>query len=90
YTEASKAKLKNVLVPLSFFFLCFTFVFRERLFHDVFKGTFQCLALCPFFALAILAPELGPFKLLNTKPLKFLGVLSYTLYLIHKVIIIAL
>ena len=49
----------------------------------------QGLALGPIFIVAIRWPEFLPFRLLNTKVVSFVGVLSYSLYLTHHVIIFA-
>lgn len=45
--------------------------------------TVQGLALMPIFAYVILAPKSWVGRFLNWKPIAFLGVLSYTVYLVH-------
>ena len=41
----------------------------------------------PIFVVAIRWPEFFPFRILNTKVVSFIGVLSFSLYLTHHVII---
>jgi peptidoglycan/LPS O-acetylase OafA/YrhL len=47
--------------------------------------TVQGIALLPVFIAAVRYPGRWPFRLLNTQPMRFLGVLSYSLYLVHHV-----
>ncbi len=60
-----------------------TFVIRAPEFRETFRYTLQGLALIPLFISAIRLHDHWSFKWLNSRPLKFLGVLSYTLYLVH-------
>jgi peptidoglycan/LPS O-acetylase OafA/YrhL len=39
--------------------------------------------LLPFFIAAVLWHDVWPFRLLNTAPLRLIGVLSYSIYLMH-------
>jgi peptidoglycan/LPS O-acetylase OafA/YrhL len=45
----------------------------------------QGLALFPIFVAAIRFPDWGPFRILNTRVLAYLGVLSYGMYLVHEI-----
>lgn len=54
------------------------------------RYTLHGLALYPIFVTAIRYPEWGPFRLLNTRPLCFLGRISFPLYLVHFTVIRAL
>lgn len=60
-----------------------TFVIRNPEFRETFRYTFQGLALMPLFISAIRLHDHWAFKWLNSAPLRFMGVLSYTLYLVH-------
>ncbi len=51
------------------------------------KYSVQAVALVPIFVAAIRYPEWGPFKFLNARPLMFLGVISYSFYLIHTILL---
>ncbi|MHC5829050.1 MAG: acyltransferase family protein, partial [Nostoc sp.] len=51
--------------------------------------TIQGIALYPIFMTAIRFPNWGLFPLLNLKWMRFLGTLSYSLYLVHYIVIFA-
>jgi peptidoglycan/LPS O-acetylase OafA/YrhL len=78
------------LLPLAVTTLLFTFVFRAPWFRDTFRYTVQGLALIPIFIVAVRDPQWGVMRLLNHPVLRHVGVLSYSLYLLHLVIINAL
>jgi peptidoglycan/LPS O-acetylase OafA/YrhL len=60
-----------------------TFIIRTPEFRETFRYTLQGLALMPLFISAIRLHDHWAFKWLNSAPLQFMGVLSYTLYLVH-------
>jgi peptidoglycan/LPS O-acetylase OafA/YrhL len=72
----------RVLGPLALAMLLFTFLYRDQRFRDTFRYTMQGLALLPCFTVAIRSRGVL-FALLNWTPLRYLGVISYSLYLIH-------
>lgn len=78
---------KYVLLPLSLAVLLFCFVYRDDAFRETFRYSLQGLALLPVFVVAVRAPEWLPFRFLNWKPIAFVGVLSYSLYLVHHVVL---
>ena len=80
---------KWLLLPLGIAMLLVTFVWRNGAFRETARYTLQGLALIPVFICAIRWPEFGPFRLLNTRIMSFLGVISYSLYLTHHLIICA-
>jgi peptidoglycan/LPS O-acetylase OafA/YrhL len=82
--KLTERTMRYLVVPLALLGLFLTFVVKNRVFHDAIKNSIQCLALCPLFVLAMRSPSFGPIRLLNTRIASFLGVLSYTLYLIHR------
>src|SRR5262249_21231752 len=47
----------------------------------------QGLALIPVFVCGIAWPRMPIFRFLNWRPIAFMGVLSYSLYLVHFVVI---
>ena len=83
-------KWKFLFLPLGCAVLLGTLVFRSDAFRETARYSIQGLALIPIFIAAIRLPEWLPFRLLNTRPMAFLGVLSYSFYLLHLVVIYAI
>jgi peptidoglycan/LPS O-acetylase OafA/YrhL len=54
------------------------------------RYSIQGLALIPWFVCAIRWPSWGIFRVLNLRPIKFVGVLSYSLYLVHMPVLLAI
>ena len=79
---------KWILFPSAIALLLFTFTYRAPWFRETVRYSLQGIALTPIFVAAIRFPDWGPFRILNTKPVAFLGVLSYTLYLVHDAVLI--
>jgi peptidoglycan/LPS O-acetylase OafA/YrhL len=75
------------LLPASLLVLLFTFAYRDPSFRQSFRYTLQGIALGPLFVAAMRYPDWGPFRLLNLRAVSFVGVLSYSLYLVHHVIL---
>ncbi len=67
--------------------LLVTIVYRDAAFRESGRYTLQGLALMPVFYYAIRYPTTGPFRILNTRVLARIGVLSYGIYLLHDVLI---
>jgi peptidoglycan/LPS O-acetylase OafA/YrhL len=76
---------KGVLLPAGLSLLLVTFVYRAPWFRETIRYTLQGIALTPLFVSAMRFPTWLPFRLLNAGPVAFVGVLSYTLYLVHQV-----
>lgn len=74
------------LLPLGIVVLLGTFLIREDGFRETFRYTVQGLALVPLFIAAIDYQKSWPVRFLNLPFMRFLGVLSYTLYLCHAII----
>ncbi len=84
---ASDAGRKYVWLPLGLGLLAFTFLIRDGRFRETFRYTLQGVALIPLFIAAIRYPAWWPFRLLNLRPVRFVGLISYTLYLVHYTVI---
>jgi peptidoglycan/LPS O-acetylase OafA/YrhL len=67
--------------------LMLTIVYRNPQFRESLRYSVQGLALMPIFFYAIRFSTAGPFKILNTRALVRIGVLSYGIYLIHDVVL---
>lgn len=76
---------KWVLLPLGLLGLLASFVVRDPGFRETWRYTLQGVSLVPVFVVAIQHPRWGPMRLLNLRPMRFVGVLSYSLYLLHLV-----
>jgi peptidoglycan/LPS O-acetylase OafA/YrhL len=81
---------KFVLLPLGALALCGTFLFRDPRFRETLRYSIQGISLIPVFVCAVRFPEWGAMKILNSRLVAFIGVLSYSLYLVHQVIFMAL
>ena len=76
---------KWLLLPGALALLILTFAYRAEWFRETIRYTLQGIALTPVFVSVMRFPEWGAFRLLNTKPVAFVGLLSYSLYLLHQV-----
>jgi peptidoglycan/LPS O-acetylase OafA/YrhL len=74
------------LLPVCVTVLLGTFLVRNDGFRETLRYTLQGLALIPLFMAAIYYQKSWPVRLLNLPVVRFLGVLSYTLYLCHSII----
>jgi peptidoglycan/LPS O-acetylase OafA/YrhL len=76
-----------ILLPIGAVVLVMTSVIRQPLFQDALKGSLQAAALVPFFVVAIRYPTWGPMRVFNTRIMGFIGLLSYGLYLCHRMVL---
>lgn len=79
--------LQYVLLPISTALLLWTFMSRSVEFRETVRYTIQGLALYPWFTAAICFPNWKIFRVLNLQWVRFLGALSYSLYLVHFTVI---
>jgi peptidoglycan/LPS O-acetylase OafA/YrhL len=86
-TRISDGTWRWIGLPLGAVVLVLTSVVRQPLFQDAFKGSLQAAALIPFFVVAIRCPTWGPMRILNTRLMGFIGLLSYGLYLSHRTVL---
>lgn len=70
--------------------LAVTFLLRDPTFRATIRYSLQGIALMPIFHFAINKPTHWLFRPLNWKPIRRIGQYSYTIYLVHFVIIQAL
>jgi peptidoglycan/LPS O-acetylase OafA/YrhL len=75
------------LLPLALVALLSTFVLRGNVFRETLRYSLQGLALVPLFVCAIRWPEAWIFRPLNLRPVRFIGTLTYSLYLLHFVVL---
>lgn len=88
--RVSRQTLLYFLLPAGLFLLVVTFVVRDPAFRESLRYSLQGIALAPIFVAAMREPGWGPFKWLNTAPLRRIGLLSYSLYLVHQIFLLAL
>jgi peptidoglycan/LPS O-acetylase OafA/YrhL len=80
---------KLALVPLSLVGLLASFLITNPQFEQTGRYTLQGVALFPLFVAAIRYPDWLPFRILNVGWVKFVGVLSYSFYLLHPTVLFA-
>jgi peptidoglycan/LPS O-acetylase OafA/YrhL len=78
---------KWLLFPLGIVGLLLSFIIRDAVFRETLRYTLQGVSLIPIFVCAIRYPNWGPMRPLNLRPLAYLGGLSYSLYLVHQVVL---
>ena len=79
--------LKYLLVPLAVVVLWASVYAGSTLFADTWGFSVQGVALTVLFVAAIRFPDWVPFRALSWRPMVFIGVLSYSLYLVHDVVL---
>jgi peptidoglycan/LPS O-acetylase OafA/YrhL len=78
---------KWLLLPAGIGLLLVTFLVRGAIFRETFRYTLQGIALTPIFIMAVRHPGWLLFRPLNWRPMRLLGGVSYTLYLVHHVVL---
>jgi peptidoglycan/LPS O-acetylase OafA/YrhL len=76
--------------PAGVALLLATLLIRNQTFRETFRYSLQGISLTPIFVAAVARPDQGVFRALNWRPVRFLGTLSYVLYLTHHVVLFAL
>lgn len=64
-----------------------TLAYRDEFFRLTARYTLQSLAIAPLIYLAVARAAHAPFRWLNSRPLVYLGGISYTIYLSHQLIL---
>jgi peptidoglycan/LPS O-acetylase OafA/YrhL len=80
----------KLLAGLGCFVLFLTLIVREPHFREAFRYSIQTAALYPIFYFCVATPQYAWVKWLSWGPLRWLGWISYTLYLCHEAILAAL
>ena len=62
-------------------------MYRADWFRETLRYTLQGVGLLPVFVTAMRFPDWGPFHFLNRKRVAFFGGLTYSLYLVHHVVL---
>jgi len=86
-TSIAARRWKWVLVPLSGAALAATFLVRDPRFEETLRYSLQGVALIPLFVVAVRYPTWAPIRFLNNRWVRFCGVLSYAIYLVHPTVI---
>jgi peptidoglycan/LPS O-acetylase OafA/YrhL len=75
------------LVPLALVGLLVSFLVRSPQFQETLRYSLQGFCLFPLFVTAVRWPGWLPIRLLNVGWVKFVGVLSYAIYLVHPAVL---
>jgi peptidoglycan/LPS O-acetylase OafA/YrhL len=86
----SRRACLGLALPGSVVLLLLTFAWRENVFRETWRYTLQGLALFPIFVAVVRYPEWGPFRFLGSAILKYVALLSYSIYLVHLTVFMAL
>lgn len=84
-SRPSRYELAAAVVGLGLLLVCFQV--RDPAFRESARYSLQGIGLYPLFFLLIRHPQLAVARWLNLRPVRFLGTLSYSLYLVHQVVI---
>jgi peptidoglycan/LPS O-acetylase OafA/YrhL len=82
-TRISESTWKRILFPLSVAAILLTFLVGGRAFRETFAYTIHGLCLFSIFITAVRYPDWGPMRLLNLPVVRWIGALSYAIYLVH-------
>jgi peptidoglycan/LPS O-acetylase OafA/YrhL len=89
-TRLSARTWQRVLLPLALAGLAVSFVLRAPWFLETFRYSLQGLCLFPVYVVAVRYPAWGAMRALNAPFMKWLGRISYSLYLVHPILLEAL
>ncbi|MCF2147526.1 acyltransferase [Desmonostoc muscorum LEGE 12446] len=79
---------KYFFLPAGIILILFSLLYRSSDFQETFRYTVQGIGLYPIFFTAIRFPNWGLFAILNINWIRFIGLLSYSLYLVHYTAIV--
>jgi peptidoglycan/LPS O-acetylase OafA/YrhL len=83
--EAGESALwARILCPAGVALLLVTFLVRGTAFRETFRYTLQGIGLTPVFVAAVRWPHWPVWRPLHWRPMRFVGTLSYSLYLVHQ------
>lgn len=84
----NERRWKYIVVPSAVLVFVICLLFRGSEFRETVRYSLQGAALTFVFIAAIKFPTWMPFRVLNLRPMAFIGLLSYSLYLLHFAVII--
>jgi len=64
-----------------------TLLYRNEAFRLTLRYSLQSLAVAPLIYLAVARPQNFPFRWLNARPMTYIGSVSYSIYLIHQLML---
>jgi peptidoglycan/LPS O-acetylase OafA/YrhL len=83
---AADQRGERALAVLCLALLTWTLVYRNETFRLTARYTVQSLAIAPLIYLAVARAQQAPWRWLNSRPMVYLGNISYTVYLSHQLI----
>jgi peptidoglycan/LPS O-acetylase OafA/YrhL len=83
-----RQRLERYIVPGCIATLLITFLVRNPIFRETIRYTLQGLAVAPLLYYVVRYPGTRVGMLLNNRILTYIGVLSYSLYLLHAVVLV--
>jgi peptidoglycan/LPS O-acetylase OafA/YrhL len=87
---AKRLGMQWFLAATSVIVLICTFVYRDEFFRLTLRYTLQSLAIAVLLYLAVAHADRPPFRWLSARPLVYIGSISYSIYLSHHLILLAL
>jgi peptidoglycan/LPS O-acetylase OafA/YrhL len=79
--------LKHAMLPVAVIALLGSFLVRNVNFQETARYSVQGLALYVVFSAAIMYPDWSVFRILNQRLIMAVGTISYTLYLVHQILL---
>jgi peptidoglycan/LPS O-acetylase OafA/YrhL len=86
---AAPVRAHWAIALLCCFALVASLLYRDDFFRSTARYTVQSLAIAPLIYLAVARHDHWAFRWLSARPLVYLGSVSYTIYLVHHVILLA-
>ena len=83
-----RQRLERYIVPGCVATLLLLFLIQNPVLRETIRYTLRALAIAPLLYYVVHYPETWIGKLLNTRMLSYIGVLSYSLYLLHGVVLL--
>jgi peptidoglycan/LPS O-acetylase OafA/YrhL len=87
HVPAPRPALDLLVTAACLAILAGSLLYRDEMFRLTARYTLQSLAIAPLLWLSVARAGQWPFRWLNARPLTYLGVISYCVYLTHHVII---
>ena len=84
----SRGRLERSILPGCLVLIIVTLVVRNQIFRETVRYTLQAVAIAPMLYYVVYHPETRVGRVLNKRLLQRLGVLSYSLYLLHATILL--